>query len=141
MTSLRIDRTLPAPTVRVWSALTDETALAAWFWPASLHPRASVDAAGYALTGDNLAVRGRYLEVAPPHRLRFTWHWDGEDAETVVSIDMSGVDGATELTLRHDGFADVDARDAHITGWTQCLDRLPAYLAGSDDSPETDKQG
>jgi uncharacterized protein YndB with AHSA1/START domain len=141
MTSLRIDRTLPAPTVRVWSALTDETALAAWFWPASLHPRASADEAGYALTGDNLAVRGRYLEFAPPHRLRFTWHWDGEEAETVVSIDMSGVDGATELTLRHDGFADVDARDAHITGWTQCLDRLPAYLAGSDDSPETDKQG
>ena len=130
MSSLRIDRTLPAPTVRVWRALTDEAELSAWFWPARLHPRASVDAAGFELTGDGLAVRGRYLEAAPPHRLSFTWHWEGEDDETVVTIDLSGVDGATELALRHDGFADDDARDHHIVGWNECLDRLPPHLAG-----------
>jgi len=130
MFSLRIDRTLPAPTVRVWSALTDGAQLSDWFWPARLHPRASVDADGYELAGDGLAVRGRYLEQAPPHRLSFTWQWDGEDDQTTVTIDLSGVDDVTELTLRHDGFADVAARDAHITGWTECLDRLPPYLKG-----------
>jgi uncharacterized protein YndB with AHSA1/START domain len=129
MASLRIERTLPAPTVRVWHALTDETALGAWFWPARLHPRASVDAAGFELRGDTLAVRGQYREVVAPHRLRFTWQWDGEDGQTSVAIDLSGVDGATELTLRHHGFADDEARDAHIVGWTQCLDRLTPYLA------------
>jgi uncharacterized protein YndB with AHSA1/START domain len=89
-----------------------------------------VDAAGFELTGDGLAVRGRYLETAAPHRLSFTWHWDGEDDQTVVTIDLSGVDGVTELALRHDGFADDEARDSHIVGWTECLDRLPPYLLG-----------
>jgi uncharacterized protein YndB with AHSA1/START domain len=129
MTSLRIERTLPAATAPVWRALTDETALAAWFWPARLHPRASVDPSGFVLSGDSIAVRGRYLEQVPPHRLRFTWHWDGEDAQTSVAIDLSGVDGATELRLRHEGFIDDEARDAHILGWSECLDRLPRYLA------------
>jgi uncharacterized protein YndB with AHSA1/START domain len=133
MSSLRIERTLPAPTVRVWRALTDETALAAWFWPARLHPRASVDASGFELRGDSIAVRGQYLESSPPHRLRFTWHWDGEGGQTSVTIDLSGVDGATELRLRHEGFADDEARDAHIVGWSECLDRLPRFLA---DNPE-----
>ena len=128
--SLRIGRTLPAPAEQVWRALTDGTALTAWFWPPRLHPRASVDPTGFELTGDGLAVRGRYLEQVAPHRLAFTWQWDGEDDQTVVTIDLSGVDGATELALRHDGFADDEARDAHITGWTECLDRLPPYLAG-----------
>jgi uncharacterized protein YndB with AHSA1/START domain len=131
MSSLRIDRTLAAGTVRVWRALTDETALAAWFWPARLHPRARVDASGFELTGDSIAVRGRYLEMAEPHRLRFTWQWDGEDAQTLVTIDLSGVDGATGLTLWHEGFADDEDRDRHITGWTECLDRLPHFLANS----------
>jgi uncharacterized protein YndB with AHSA1/START domain len=130
MSSLRIDRTLPAPTARVWRALTDGAELSAWFWPQRLHPRVSVDAAGFELTGDGLAVRGRYLESSPPKRLSFTWHWDGEDDQTVVTIDLSGVDGATELVLRHDGFPDDQARDSHILGWTECLDRLPPFLAG-----------
>jgi uncharacterized protein YndB with AHSA1/START domain len=103
--------------------------LAAWFWPARLNPRASVDAAGFELRGDAIAVRGQYLEFSPPHQLRFTWHWDGEDGQTTVMIDLSGVDGATELRLHHEGFADDEARDAHIVGWTECLDRLSPYLA------------
>jgi uncharacterized protein YndB with AHSA1/START domain len=142
MTSLRIDRTVPAATARVWHALTDAAALTAWFWPARLYPQATVDADGFTLAGEGLAVRCRYLERTGPHRLRFSWQWDGEDLRTEVTIDLSGVDGAegpdgvagvdggvTELALRHDGFPGDEDRAAHIVGWTECLDRLPPYLA------------
>jgi hypothetical protein len=29
----------------------------------------------------------------------------------------------------HGGFATEESRDEHIQGWTDCLDRLPEYLA------------
>jgi hypothetical protein len=34
------------------------------------------------------------------------------------------------LTLHHAVFESVTARDAHNGGWTQCLERLGAYVAG-----------
>ena len=132
---LVLQRDLDAPPERVWWALTDPAALTAWFWPPRLEPTAEVDLAvgeGYRIDGPGagIAVSGRYLELDPPHRLACTWSWDGEDAETLVTVELvpSG-EGGTELALRHEGFADDATRDDHVQGWTDCLDRLPAWLA------------
>ena len=87
---LMLQRDLDAPPERVWRALTDPAALAAWFWPPRLDPAAEVDLAvggGYRIAGPGagIAVAGRYLEDA--------------------------------------------TRDDHVQGWTDCLGRLPAWLA------------
>src|SRR5262249_10886522 len=132
-------RTLAATPERVWAALTDPSALAAWFWPPALRTELERDPGGYEIRAPGqMAVRGTYDEIDPPHRLRFTWQWDGETEQTAVSIDLSGVDGGTAVTLIHEGFADEVSRDNHIQGWSDCLDRLPEYLAGESlrsDSP------
>ena len=132
---LVLQRDLDAPPERVWWALTDPAALTAWFWPPRLEPTAEVDLAvggSYRIDGPGagIAVSGRYLELDPPHRLACTWSWDGEDAETLVTVELvpSG-EGGTALALRHEGFADDATRDDHVQGWTDCLDRLPAWLA------------
>ena len=132
---LVLQRDLDAPPERVWRALTDPAALAAWFWPPRLEPAAEVDLAvggRYRIDGPGagIAVAGTYRELDPPHRLACTWSWDGEDAETLVTVELvpSGEDG-TGLALRHEGFADDATRDDHVQGWTDCLDRLPAWLA------------
>ena len=98
---LVLQRDLDAPPERVWRALTDPAALTAWFWPPRLEPAAEVDLAG-------------------------------EDAETLVTVELvpSG-EGGTGLALRHEGFADDATRDDHIQGWTDCLDRLPDWLASA----------
>jgi hypothetical protein len=36
--------------------------------------------------------------------------------------------GGTELTLLHEQFFDVEARDRHHEGWTGCIDRLGTFL-------------
>jgi uncharacterized protein YndB with AHSA1/START domain len=130
MTRLRITRLLPAPIERVWAALTRPETLPEWFWPARLEPKATADprpGGEYRIEGTGLAVSGRYLEADEPKRLVFTFRWDGEEAETVVTIDLASLGAQTELTLTHEGFDNEADRDNHITGWNDCLDRLAAY--------------
>jgi uncharacterized protein YndB with AHSA1/START domain len=139
VTGLRIERTLPAPPERVWRAFTDGAALAAWFWPASFATTARVDARpGGELriaAASGLALSGRFQTVEPPHRLAFTWRWDSDDEETLVTIELTETDGGTALVLTHEGFAEAATRDDHAAGWSDCLDRLPARLAAPDGHP------
>jgi uncharacterized protein YndB with AHSA1/START domain len=128
---LRLSRILPGPPPAVWRALTDPAALAAWFWPARLHPSVDTDVrvgGGYRLWADSMAVRGTYAAVDPPRRLVFTWQWEGDDEETLVSIELSACDGGTLLSLTHERFVDGTDRDNHGIGWTDCLDRLAPHL-------------
>jgi uncharacterized protein YndB with AHSA1/START domain len=134
MTELTINRTLAAPADRVWAALTDPAALAAWFWPRRFAPTAEVDlrvGGRYRIDGPavGMAASGEYVTVEPPHKLVFTWVWDGEPGETLVTIELTPAGTGTELTLRHERFADDAGRDSHAQGWHDCLDRLPQWLS------------
>jgi uncharacterized protein YndB with AHSA1/START domain len=133
MTELTINRTLAFPAERVWRALTDPAALAAWFWPQRFAPTAEVDlrvGGRYRIDGPavGMAISGEYVTVEPPHKLVFTWRWDGEPDETLVTIELTPVATGTELALRHEHFGDDANRDNHAQGWHDCLDRLPEYL-------------
>jgi uncharacterized protein YndB with AHSA1/START domain len=136
MTELELGRWLPYPVERVWRAFTDPAALAAWFWPARFTPTAEVDlrvGGRYRIAGPGagMAVAGEYRTVEPPHRLVFTWCWDGEPDETLVTIRLAPEAAGTRLSIRHEAFADDAERDEHAKGWSDCLDRLPAWLAES----------
>jgi uncharacterized protein YndB with AHSA1/START domain len=129
MTELTITRTLAFPVDRVWRAMTDPAALAAWFWPQRFAPTAEVDlrvGGRYRIDGPavGMAVSGEYVTVEPPHKLVFTWVWDGEADETLVTVDLTPTAGGTDLTLRHERFADDETRDQHAQGWHDCLGRL-----------------
>jgi uncharacterized protein YndB with AHSA1/START domain len=137
MSTLRISRTLSAPVDRVWSAFTDPEALMAWFWPQSLGPKVTADVRTGGrfridATSAGFAVTGVYREVSPPTRLVMTWLWDGDgtgnDAESVVTIELTARGDHTDLDLRHEQFVADDERDAHAQGWNDCLDRLPGWL-------------
>ena len=134
MTDLTINRTLAFPVERVWGAMTDPAALAAWFWPQRFSPTAEVDlrvGGRYRIDGPavGMAVSGEYVAVEPPRRLVFTWLWDGETEETLVTVDLTATETGTELSLRHERFADAEAAKSHAQGWDDCLDRLPEWLA------------
>lgn len=132
MTAVRITRDLSVPPSHVWAALTRPEALAAWFWPARMAVTAKADARpGGAFRIEALtpamAVTGTYVEVDPPRLLMFTWRWDGETAESLVTITLSEQDGGTSLSLVHERLAEADVPN-HSQGWHDCLDRLPAFL-------------
>ena len=141
MSGLRLTRVFAAPRERVFAAWTDPHLLRSWWaaqhgWSTSLaevdlrkngHYRLSMRD---PLANDEYTVTGEYLEVSPPERLVYTWTWEG-DAEimrgsegTLVEVDFRAVGKATEVVIRHRGFAHDRVRDLHGAGWSGCLANL-----------------
>ncbi|MEU8265009.1 SRPBCC family protein [Micromonospora sp. NPDC048999] len=132
LVSLRVN----AKPERVWRSLIDPEELAAWFWPRKLQPAATLEAktgGSYRISAASppMAVSGEYLELTRPQRLIMTWQWDGDEHTSTVTIDLVPARDGTDLQVVHDGLP-AEAVEAHRTGWSDCLRRLPAHLAGTD---------
>lgn len=133
MSEIRIRRLIAAPRAEVWRALTDESELADWFLPPEWEASASADArvgGRYELVSvsSQMTLHGSYAAVEPEQRLVFTWRWNDDGDETLVTISLSDADGGTEVEVLHERFRDEVSRENHVAGWTECLERLPAHL-------------
>lgn len=136
---VRLRREYAVPRELAWRAFTEPGALASWFWPARLSPQvaADVEVGGrYRIAGrGSLAIGGEYRELRAPERLAFTWRWNGDSAESLVTIELHpGTDPAsteptTEVAVRHEDLPDAEAVESHHQGWQDCLDRLPDWFA------------
>jgi uncharacterized protein YndB with AHSA1/START domain len=142
-TALTITRLLDATPERVWKAWTDPDEVSRWMGPGNwtgkfsvigLHPGAEYRMEMRHTDGDVAIAVGRLREVVPSARLVYSWAWLGEDGkpghETLVTLTLCAVGAKTELTLRHEGFEDREARDNHYEGWDGALDKLVEFLAG-----------
>lgn len=132
MTSLELQRPLPASPERVWRAFTTEE-LGSWLWPAAWRVECIVEAHPggrwrVAAEQPAMAVSGVMRELQPPSRLVLTWRWDGDEHESLVTITLTAAEGGTLLRIRHEQLVDDADRDAHAQGWNDCLERLPAHL-------------
>ncbi|MGC1907242.1 MAG: SRPBCC family protein [Candidatus Acidiferrum sp.] len=81
--------------------------------------------------------QGEYLEVTPPERVRFTWHWtkdriDGESLHkgpaSQVTVEFFECDGETEVVLTHAGLASEKDYKDHEGGWKGCFDILETVI-------------
>ena len=138
--SLSIVRRFSVAPAKVWRAWTDPQALTAWMAPSDafsvrvLECDVRVDGR-YRIVmrspdGEDNDVSGVYREVAPNRKLVFTWAWKSTpERESLVTIELRATEGGTELTLRHEQFADAEARDKHNQGWVACLGRLERLIA------------
>jgi uncharacterized protein YndB with AHSA1/START domain len=115
-------------------ALVEPALLVRW-WP----PEAEVDAregGAYCLRWPQQGwqLRGRFLVLAPPERLGFTWHWDHEQElpERIVRI-VIAPQGPGSLLMLTQGSYDRSARDqadrqSHHDGWQHFLARLQGLV-------------
>ncbi|MBL7253693.1 SRPBCC family protein [Paractinoplanes lichenicola] len=125
-----IKSNVEATPVRVWSALTDAEALTAWYWPASMHPRAHSDpvvGGRFGIDAGDMGFAGEYLELDPPRRLVQSWRWAGDDRDSRVTIELTPSGAGTDLLIVHDQVDDETA-EMYRAGWESCLTRLPVYL-------------
>jgi uncharacterized protein YndB with AHSA1/START domain len=90
--------------------------------------------------GDGWAA-GRFTVVDPPHRVVFTWGWEGDGSpvppgsSTVeITLEPDGEDG-TLLRLVHSGLP-LPALDVHRDGWNHYIDRLTVRAGGGDTGPD-----
>ncbi len=139
-TTLRIERTFPAPAERVFDAWTSAEVMRRW-WQAEVGWETSEAEVDLRLGGAVRVVMhdpaegvdhgggGTYTEIEPPTRLAFTWIWDGDTRRTLVEIDFEEADGVTTVRFTHSGLWDEAAVRSHEGGWGRILDSLQRELS------------
>jgi len=79
-------------------------------------------------------VKGTYQEVTPPARLVFTWCGTCAGIEqkddTLVTVDFVDKNGATEVCITHERFANAEICEGHHQGWKDSLEKMEKLLGG-----------
>ncbi len=136
--TVELERRLDAPPETVFPFLVDPERYVRWQGvEAELDPRPGgifrvrVDARQVA--------RGQFVEVESPHRVVFTWGWEGNPdvppGSTTVELTLEADGDGTLLRLRHSGLPNEAAAILHRDGWTMFTQRLAVVIAGGDPGP------
>jgi uncharacterized protein YndB with AHSA1/START domain len=140
--TLRIERTYRAPARAVFDAWTSEEVLRRWFhagrdWQTT---EAEVDLrVGGAVrvvmrnphNDTEYGGGGAYTEIDPPHRLAFTWIWDGDRTRMLIELEFDENDGITTVRFTHSGLWDEEAVRSHEDGWGKAFDNLERALGAA----------
>lgn len=119
----------PATVFEMW---TTADGLRAW-WAVD----AEVDARpGGALRvdvdGEHVMI-GEFVELDPPHRVRFTFGWNGgmpAPGSTDVDVRIEATGSGSRLTLRHHGLP-IEMIESHVRGWQHFLGELTSRTGGA----------
>src|SRR5262245_7146088 len=115
---------LAAPVEEVFRHLTDPAAMISWMGQhATLE---AVPGGAFEVDINGIPVRGRYLEVDPPHRVVVSWGVAGSaelpPGATRVEFTLSPTSGGTRPQLVHRHLP-ASQTEMHGTGWDQLLTR------------------
>ena len=126
-----------APPDRIYEYFTRPEAILPWMGEhAVLEPEPG---GRFELDVRGAPVRGRYLELDPPHRLLISWGYAESDQlppeTSTVEVRLVAEPGGTRVTLEHRDLPDHQI-DGHRTGWAHYLARL--YTAAGDRDPGPD---
>jgi uncharacterized protein YndB with AHSA1/START domain len=127
-----------APPASVFPFLTEPEQVARW-----MGTEAKLDARPGGLyqvhIGPQITALGEFTVVDPPHRVAFTFGWEGQDGvgpgSTTVEITLRPDGDGTLVTLVHRGLP-VPAVADHEQGWAQYLPRLATAATGGDPGPD-----
>ena len=75
---------------------------------------------------------GTYAELVDGERIAFPWSGPGGDSRVTLSLTES--DGATQVSLVHEGIAAEDQFERYAQGWTGFLTNLTSVLEGGPDN-------
>lgn len=134
---------IDAPRSTVWQALTNGEFTRQYWHSAEVRSDWTVGSpVEFWLStdqGEAVGCQGEILEYDEPERLSYTWHFPlnpscAHEPHSRVLFLLEDADGATKLTVRHDGFTDERSATYHMvsTGW-------PYVIAGLKSLSETGK--
>ncbi len=134
-----VRRVLPAPPQAVYDEWTDPEAMAEWMCPRPVRAtRIELDPRVGGLVqidmddrGLMFSATGEYLELDPPHRIRFTWTlstWERTDPPSIVTVTFEGhPDEQTLMTIHHEQLPP-HTFDDHQQGWDRIAQQLDTLL-------------
>jgi len=137
---LTLTKRCSATCAQVFAAWTRPELMVRWFAPGNMsvaQAQADLRVGGawrvvmQDPSGQQRIVGGRYREILPGQRLRFSWRWEGSEHASEVEISLRADGDATELTLHHRELESAHSRDQHGQGWEGCLAKLIAHCASA----------
>ncbi len=146
--TLTIQRMLPGPIERVWSYLTESDLRRLWLASGAMKLEKGA-AFTFTWRNDQLgtsagsrpegmaaehSMEATITEVAPPHRLAFTW---GSTGGVEITLEPKGA--KTLLTLVHRRLPERGMMLAVSAGWHAHLDVLLAIISGAPAEPFWDQ--
>jgi uncharacterized protein YndB with AHSA1/START domain len=134
---LTVTRVINAPCAMVYRAWTEPKQMLQWFSPRDVECR-SIDmdlkiGGAYRVhfvskMGDHIAT-GKYTEIVPNKRLRFTWEWQNNAMpNSVVTVDFEDLGATTRLTLLHEGLPSQEEADHHSHGWSSMAEKFAGFM-------------
>jgi len=138
--TIRLHRVLTAPPERVYRAFLDPDAMAKWLPPRGFTGRVHESdvkvGGGYRMsftnfgTGTSHSFGGRYVELTPHERIRYTDRFDdpGLPGEMQVTITLRKVDCGTELSIEQAGVPAMIPPESCYVGWQESLALLASLV-------------
>ena len=137
--TVRIHRVLRAAQERVYRAFLDPDAMVKWLPPHGFTGKVhQIDArvgGGYRMsftnfaTGTSHSFSGRYMELAPHHRIRYTDQFDDPNlpGEMQVTVSLRAVSCGTEIDIVQEGLPAAIPVEFCYLGWQESM-RMLAHL-------------
>jgi uncharacterized protein YndB with AHSA1/START domain len=134
--TIRLHRVLRATPERVYRAFLDPAAMCKWLPPngftGTVHESDIKVGGGYRMSftnftsGKSHSFSGRYVELKPHERIRYTDMFDdpGLPGEMQVTVSLKKVSVGTELNVVQEGVPDVIPAEACYLGWQESLTLL-----------------
>jgi len=131
--TIKLHRVLRAPPERVYKAFLDADALAKWMAPngftGKVHQLDAKVGGTYKMsftnftTGKSHSFGGKYLELVPNERLRYTDKFDDPNlpGEIQMSVTFKKVFCGTDLNIVQEGVPAVIPAEACYMGWQESL--------------------
>lgn len=134
--TIQLHRVFTAPPERVYRAFIDPEAMVKWLPPhgftGKVHSIDVREGGGYQMSFTNFSTKsshsfgGRYIEIKPNERLRYTDQFDapGLPGEMRVTVVFRKVMCGTELSVTQEGIPDAIPTEMCYLGWQQSLNFL-----------------
>lgn len=131
--TIRLHRVLHAPPARVYKAFLDADALAKWLPPngftCKVHQLEAKVGGTHKMsftnftTGNGHSFGGKYLELVPGERLRYTDKFDDANlpGEMQVTVTLKKVSVGTEINIEQSGVPDAIPPEGCYLGWQESL--------------------
>jgi uncharacterized protein YndB with AHSA1/START domain len=134
--TVKLHRVLRSKPERVYAAFTDPDAMVKWLPPhgftAKVHHMEASVGGTYKMsfrnftTGTTHSFGGKYLELVPNARLRYTDKFDdpGLPGEMQTTVTIKEVPVGVELSITQEGLPDAIPLEACYIGWQESLQLL-----------------
>jgi len=134
--TVRLHRVLRASPERVYRAFLDPDAMVKWLPPygftGKIHQMDARVGGGYKMsftnfgTGKSHSFGGKYIELTPHERIRYTDQFDDPNlpGQMQVTISLRKVLCGTELTIAQEGIPSVIPVEFCYLGWQESLSML-----------------